>query len=179
MTPHCSANSTITKNIRWTHGASSEVIIFSPPTMRKWYNRLKRYMDLCPARRIRQDIFPSVLTTPMRLACAGIEVKFHDDHNTGKHIGVKFTDGDITINGSKIDRAFTYRQLNNLFEFNRKQGFEQSDPIRQKPKVTVNMHRHKSHLLWRTFWTQPSERLATCSKSGPATILRRKSLSGT
>ena len=73
----------------------------------------------------------------MRLACAGIEVKFHDDHNTGKHIGVKFTDGDITINGSKIDRAFTYRRLNNLFEFNRKQGFEQSDPIRQKPKVTV------------------------------------------
>ncbi len=62
-----------------------------------------------------------------RLACAGIEVKFHDDHNTGKHIGVKFTDGDITVNGSKIDRAFTYRRLNNLFEFNRKHGQQQSD----------------------------------------------------
>ena len=72
-----------------------------------------------------------------RLACAGIDVKFHDDHNTGEHIGVKFSDGDITLNGSKIDRAFTYRRLNNLFEFNRRQGFEQSDSIQQKPKVTV------------------------------------------
>ena len=50
---------------------------------------------------------------------------------------MKFTDGDITVNGSKIDRAFTYRRLNNLFEFNRRQRFEQSDSIRQKPKVTV------------------------------------------
>lgn len=72
-----------------------------------------------------------------RLACAGIDVKFHDDHNTGEHIGVKFSDGDITMNGSKIDRAFTYRRLNNLFEFNRRQGFEQSDSIRQKLKVKV------------------------------------------
>ena len=57
-----------------------------------------------------------------RLACAGIDVKFHDDRNTGEHIGVKFSDGDITMNGSKIDRAFTYCRLNNLFELNRKQG---------------------------------------------------------
>ena len=72
-----------------------------------------------------------------RLACAGIEVKFHDDHNTGKHIGVKFTDGDITVNGSKIDRAFTYRRLNNLFEFNRKQSCQQTDSTPRQPKVTV------------------------------------------
>ena len=25
-----------------------------------------------------------------RLACAGIDVKFHDDHNTGEHIGGNF-----------------------------------------------------------------------------------------
>ena len=72
-----------------------------------------------------------------RLACTGIEVKFHDDHNTGKHIGVKFSDGDITMTGSKIDRDFTYRRLDNLFEFNRKQECQQSDTISQKPKVTV------------------------------------------
>lgn len=72
-----------------------------------------------------------------RLACAGIEVKFHDDHNTGKHIGVKFSDGDITMTGSKIDRDFTYRRLDNLFEFNRKQECQQFDSIPQKPKVTV------------------------------------------
>lgn len=72
-----------------------------------------------------------------RLACAGIEVKFHDDHNTGKHVGVKFSDGDITMTGSKIDRDFTYRRLDNLFEFNRKQECQQSDSIPQKPKVTV------------------------------------------
>lgn len=72
-----------------------------------------------------------------RLACAGIEVKFHDDHNTGNHIGVKFSDGDITMTGSKIDRDFTYRRLDNLFEFNRKQECQQSDSIPQKPKVTV------------------------------------------
>ncbi|WP_438590107.1 hypothetical protein [Duncaniella muris] len=72
-----------------------------------------------------------------RLACAGIEVRFHDDHNTGKHIGVKFTDGDITVNGSKIDRAFTYRRLNNLFDFNRKHGQQQSDHAPAHPKVTV------------------------------------------
>ena len=71
-----------------------------------------------------------------RLACAGIDVKFHDDHNTGEHIGVKFSDGDITMNGSKIDRAFTYRRLNNLFDFNRKHGHQQSDNAHKRPKVT-------------------------------------------
>ena len=64
-------------------------------------------------------------------------MKFHDDFNTGKHIGVKFSDGDITMTGSKIDRDFTYRRLNNFFEFNRKQECRQSDSIPHKPKVMV------------------------------------------
>ena len=50
---------------------------------------------------------------------------------------MKFTDGDITVNGSKIDRAFTYRRLNNLFEFNRMHGQRQSDHAPAHPKVTV------------------------------------------
>ncbi len=50
---------------------------------------------------------------------------------------MKFTDGDITVNGSKIDRAFTYRRLNNLFEFNRRHGQQQSDHAPTRPKVTV------------------------------------------
>ena len=73
----------------------------------------------------------------LRLACAGIDVKFHDDHNTGEHIGVKFSDGDITMTGSKIDRAFTYRRLNNLFEFNRKHGQQQANHAPVRPKVSV------------------------------------------
>ncbi len=68
-----------------------------------------------------------------RLECAGIKVKFHDDRDTGKHIGVKFTDRDITVNGSKIGRAFTYRRLNNLFELNRKQEQPSSQTV--QPKV--------------------------------------------
>ena len=106
------------------------------------YSPLKqKYEDRIPVfkERISQAIYgcKSWDEFSRRLACAGIEVKFHDDHNTGKHIGVKFTDGDITVNGSKIDRAFTYRRLNNLFEFNRKQSCQQTDSTPRQPKVTV------------------------------------------
>ena len=106
------------------------------------YSPLKqKYEDRIPVfkERISQAIYgcKSWDEFSRRLACAGIEVKFHDDHNTGKHIGVKFTDGDITVNGSKIDRAFTYRRLNNLFEFNRKHGQQQPDHAPAHPKVTV------------------------------------------
>lgn len=69
-----------------------------------------------------------------RLACAGIDVKFHGDRNTGKHIGVKFTDGDITVNGSKIDRHFTYRRLDSVFELNSKQQQGTGNTMAQ-PKV--------------------------------------------
>jgi hypothetical protein len=106
------------------------------------YSPLKqKYEDRIPVfkERISQAIYgcKSWDEFSRRLACAGIEVKFHDDHNTGKPIGVKFTDGDITVNGSKIDRAFTYRRLNNLFEFNRRHGQQQSDYAPTRPKVTV------------------------------------------
>lgn len=69
-----------------------------------------------------------------RLDYAGIEVKFHDDRHTGKHIGVKFTDGDITVNGSKIDRHFTYRRLDSLFELNRRHG-QGARPVAQSKVV--------------------------------------------
>ncbi len=82
-----------------------------------------------------------------RLACAGIDVKFHDDHNTGEHIGVKFSDGDIAMNGSKIDRAFTYRRLNNLFELNRKQGQSRSASPTPQPKVKVEYIQQKTPSL--------------------------------
>ena len=81
------------------------------------------------------------------LACAGIYVKFHDDRNTGEHIGVKFTDGDITINGSKIDRHFAYRRLNNLFELNRKQAHNQPLATAAQPNVTVQYASQKSSSL--------------------------------
>ncbi|MCM1141305.1 MAG: relaxase/mobilization nuclease domain-containing protein [Muribaculum sp.] len=66
-----------------------------------------------------------------KLDCAGIEVRFHDDINTGEHIGVKFSDGEITVNGFKINRAFTYRRLTNLFELNSKysQGHQTAMPM--------------------------------------------------
>lgn len=82
-----------------------------------------------------------------RLACAGIDVKFHDDRNTGEHIGVKFSDGDITMNGSKIDRAFTYRRLNNLFELNRKQGQSRTASSAPQPKVKVEYTRQNTSSL--------------------------------
>ena len=50
---------------------------------------------------------------------------------------MKFSDGDITMNGSKIDRTFTYRRLKNLFELNRKQGQNQPSATAAQPKVTV------------------------------------------
>ena len=70
-----------------------------------------------------------------RLRCAGIDVIFHDDRNTGKHIGVKFSDGDITVNGSKVDRKFTFRRLDNLFQLHAKNQ-AQTSPL-SAPKVTV------------------------------------------
>ena len=101
----------------------------------------KKYEDMKPIfhEKISQAIYgcKSWNEFSCRLACAGIDVKFHDDRNTGEHIGVKFSDGDITMNGSKIDRAFTYRRLNNLFELNRKQGQNQPSATTAQPKVTV------------------------------------------
>lgn len=82
----------------------------------------QKYEDRLPEfkEKIRAALYrcPSWDVFSRRLANAGIKVKFHDDRETGQHIGVKFTDGDITLKGSKIDRAFTYRRLDNYFKAN-------------------------------------------------------------
>lgn len=111
----------------------------------------KKYEDMKPIfhEKISQAIYgcKSWDEFSRRLACAGIDVKFHDDRNTGEHIGVKFSDGDITMNGSRIDRTFTYRRLNNLFELNRKQGQNQPSATTAQPKVTVQYAPQKSSSL--------------------------------
>lgn len=105
-----------------------------------------------------------------RMAYAGIEVKFHDDRETGKHLGVKFSDGDITVNGSKIDRAFSFRRLNNLFESNRKQlGNQQSAPVSQ-PRVRfeyTQSHRHERESEGQTMLESIGESAGGLFKLGP------------
>lgn len=81
-----------------------------------------------------------------RMACAGIEVKFHDDRETGEHIGLKFSNGDITMNGSKIHRNFTYGKLDKVFDLNAKQGQTQSAPASQ-PRVKVEYVKQDSPSL--------------------------------
>lgn len=81
-----------------------------------------------------------------RMACAGIEVKFHDDRETGEHIGVKFSNGEITMNGSKIHKYFTYGKLDKVFELNAKQGQKQPAPTPQ-PKVKVEYVKSESPTL--------------------------------
>ena len=51
-----------------------------------------------------------------RLAPAGITVEFYNDR--GKPQGVRFSDGEFTFNGSKIDRAFSYMRLDKFFSKN-------------------------------------------------------------
>ena len=53
-----------------------------------------------------------------RLASAGITVEFYNDRDTGKPQGVRFSDGEFTFNGSKIDRAFSYMRLDKFFSKN-------------------------------------------------------------
>ena len=53
-----------------------------------------------------------------RLAPAGITVEFYNDRDTGKPQGVRFSDGEFTFNGSKIDRAFSYKRLDKFFAKN-------------------------------------------------------------
>lgn len=53
-----------------------------------------------------------------RLAPAGITVEFYNDRDTGKPQGVRFSDGEFTFNGSKIDRAFSYMRLDKFFSKN-------------------------------------------------------------
>lgn len=66
-----------------------------------------------------------------RLAPAGISVEFYNDRDTGKPQGIRFSDGEFTFNGSKIDRAFSYKRLDKFFAKNA--GFKEAQPQRQQP----------------------------------------------
>ena len=66
-----------------------------------------------------------------RLAPAGITVDFYNDRDTGKPQGIRFSDGEFTFNGSKIDRAFSYRRLDKFFAKN--VGIRKTQPQRQQP----------------------------------------------
>ena len=66
-----------------------------------------------------------------RLAPAGITIEFYNDRDTGKPQGIRFSDGEFTFNGSKIDRAFSYRRLDKFFAKNA--GIREVQPQRQQP----------------------------------------------
>ena len=66
-----------------------------------------------------------------RLASAGITVEFYNDRDTGKPQGIRFSDGEFTFNGSKIDRAFSYRRLDKFFAKNA--GIIEAEPQRPAP----------------------------------------------
>ena len=66
-----------------------------------------------------------------RLAPAGITVEFYNDRDTGKPQGIRFSDGKFTFNGSKIDRAFSYKRLDKFFAKNA--GIREVQPQRPAP----------------------------------------------
>ena len=73
-----------------------------------------------------------------RLAPTGITVEFYNDCDTGKPQGIRFSDGDFTFNGLKIDRAFSYKRLDKFFAKNagiREAHPQQSAPISVTTKV--------------------------------------------
>ena len=73
-----------------------------------------------------------------RLAPAGITVEFYNDRDTGKPQGIRFSNGELTFNGSKIDRAFSYKRLDKFFAKNagiKKVQPQQSTPISVTAKV--------------------------------------------
>lgn len=73
-----------------------------------------------------------------RLVPAGITVEFYNDRDTGKPQGIRFSDGEFTFNGSKIDRAFSYKRLDKFFAKNA--GIREVQPQRQQPvSVTANV----------------------------------------
>ena len=63
-----------------------------------------------------------------RLAPAGITVEFYNDRDTGKPQGIRFSDGEFTFNGSKIDRAFSFGRLDKFFAENA--GIREAQPQR-------------------------------------------------
>lgn len=66
-----------------------------------------------------------------RLTPAGITVEFYNDRDTGKPQGIRFSDGEFTFNGSKIDRAFSYKRLDKFFVKNA--GIREVQTQRQQP----------------------------------------------
>ena len=73
-----------------------------------------------------------------RLAPAGITVEFYNDRDTGKPQGIRFSDGEFTFNGSKIDLAFSYKRLDKFFAKNA--GIRETQPQRPAPiSVTANV----------------------------------------
>ncbi len=66
-----------------------------------------------------------------RLAPAGITVQFYNDRDTGKPQGIRFSDGEFTFNGSKIDRAFSYSRLDKFFAQNT--GIREAQPQQPTP----------------------------------------------
>ena len=66
-----------------------------------------------------------------RLAPAGITVEFYNDRDTGKPQGIRFSDGEFTFNGSKIDRAFSYKRLDKFFAKNA--GIRETQPQQPTP----------------------------------------------
>ena len=66
-----------------------------------------------------------------RLTPAGITVEFYNDRDTGKPQGIRFSDGEFTFNGSKIDRAFSYKRLDKFFAKNA--GIRETPPPQTAP----------------------------------------------
>ncbi|MBD5201165.1 MAG: relaxase/mobilization nuclease domain-containing protein [Bacteroidales bacterium] len=66
-----------------------------------------------------------------RLAPTGISVQFYNDRDTGRPQGIRFSNGESTFNGSKIDRAFSYRRLDKFFAKNA--GIRETQPQRPSP----------------------------------------------
>lgn len=64
----------------------------------------------------------------LRLAPAGLTVEFYNDRDSGKPQGIRFSDGEFTFNGSKIDRAFSYKRLDKFFAKNA--GIKEAQPRR-------------------------------------------------
>ena len=66
-----------------------------------------------------------------RLAPAGVTVEFYNDHDTRKPQGIRLSDGEFTFNGSKIDRAFSYKRLDKFFAKNA--GIRETQPQQTAP----------------------------------------------
>ena len=58
-------------------------------------------------------------------------MQFYNDRDTGKPQGIRFSDGEFTFNGAKIDRAFSYGRLDKFFAQNT--GIREAQPQQPTP----------------------------------------------